>query len=332
MKKTDQPSAQTDQPSPHSAAGNLFDIAFPAKKILVTGGTGFIGKPLVQMLCDSGCSLKVLTRNPSQARQHQPNANISWVSSFDEIPNDGDFDVLINLAGESLAEGRWTATKKQRLMQSRIGTTSGLYDLVARLARKPEYLISGSAIGFYGPQSDWPLSETSATVDSFSHRLCSAWEAEAQRLTELGVAVCCVRLGVVLAEQNGAFAAIQQSFRVKVATQMGAGKQVFSWVHRRDVLRALAFLLALPPTERLTGPVNLTAPNAINYTELCDKLAQHHRTLVKLSLPSPLLRLILGEMANELLLTGQRVVPQRLLAQGFEFCYPTFDQVLASLP
>lgn len=300
-------------------------------RLLITGGTGFIGTPLVTMLSERGCDVTVLTRNCRRAADNQPAAGVTWIESLNALPSDSVFDAVINLAGESLAEGRWTKDKKQRLIDSRVSTTAALYDLVERLAHKPAYLISGSAVGFYGPQQDQKLDETSRSVDSFSHRLCAAWEGEADTLSEFGIAVCKLRLGVVLSADGGAFAQIKQSFRFKVATQMSSGEHYFSWVHRQDLLRIFEFLLTRHSSQRLTGPVNATAPGALTYRELCSALAKHYHTVVKVPLPAPLLRALLGDMAEELLLSGQRVEPAKLQQHGFTFNYPHLPQALPSL-
>lgn len=303
----------------------------PPLKLLVTGGTGFIGTPLVTMLSRCGCELTVLTRNKQRAAQTQPATSVRWIQSLDDLPNNAEVDVLINLAGESLAAGRWTSAKKQRLLDSRLRTTADLHALASRLDHKPKYLINGSAVGFYGPQRSQELDELGAAEDSFSHRLCAQWEAEADRLQEFGTKVCKLRLGVVLAAEGGAFEQIKQSFRFKLATQMGTGEHYFSWIHRHDLLRVFAFLLSREPSQRLVGPVNATAPGAVSYAQLCRELAQHYHTLLTLPLPRLLLSPLLGQMADELLLSGQRVSPGRLTASNFSFRYPDIPTALPTL-
>lgn len=300
-------------------------------RLLITGGTGFIGTPLVTLLCERGCDVTVLTRDRHRAARSQPAEGVTWLESLNALPSDSQFDVIINLAGESLASGRWTRQKKERLIDSRLSTTAALYDLVERLAKKPDYLINGSAVGFYGPQREQKLDEAGPSAESFSHSLCAAWENEADTLSEFGTAVCKLRLGVVLSAEGGAFAQIKQSFRFKVATQMSTGEHYFSWVHRQDLLRIFEFLLAREPHERLVGPVNATAPGALTYRELCTALAKHYDTLIKLPLPAPLLHLLVGEMADELLLTGQRVEPQKLRQHGFSFNFPSLPEALPTL-
>lgn len=304
---------------------------FPPKAVLITGATGFIGQPLLSMLIEHGCKVTALTRNVDLARHEQPSAAVSWISSLAAVEHDARFDVIINLAGESLADGRWTEAKKTRLLNSRIGTTAALYNLVQRLQVRPQYLINGSAVGFYGPQQDQILNEDSASRDSFSHRLCAAWEAEADRLSTLGVDVCKLRLGVVLADKGGAFQQLKLPFQMRIATQMGTGRQYFSWIHRQDLMRVFALLLSRQPEHRLVGPINATSPGAVSYKELTSVLAKHYHTLLTLPLPRLVLRPLLGQMADELLLTGQRVQPGQLLHHGFQFDFANLAAALQEL-
>lgn len=304
---------------------------FAPKTVLITGATGFIGQPLLRMPVAHGCEVTALTRNADLARVRQPSAAVSWISSLATVDDDARFDVIINLAGESLAQGRWTEAKKTRLLNSRIGTTAALYDLVRRLRTRPQYLINGSAVGFYGPHQDQILNEDSASKDSFSHRLCAAWEAEADRVSTLGVDVCKLRLGVVLADKGGAFQQLKLPFQMRLATQMGTGKQYFSWIHRQDLMRVFALLLDRLPEHRLVGPINATAPGAVSYRELTSVLAKHYHTLLTLPLPRLILRPLLGQMADGLLLTGQRVHPDQLLFHGFQFSFPDLATALQEL-
>src|SRR5690606_363424 len=268
----------------------------------VTGGTGLIGRPLVQQLLDADCEVSVLTRHVDAARRRQPGP-VQWLSDLKPWPADRGVDIIINLAGESLAEGRWTAAKKARLWDSRIETTKALVRLAGRLQQPPVCLINASAVGYYGPQGDQPLAENSPPVDSFSHRLCRAWETEAERMRKLGVDVVKLRFGVVLSDQGGALQEILKSFSLKVGTTMGTGQQWLSWIHLHDLINVLIF--SLQHHQELRGEVNATAPEPVTYGDLALKIGDRKRPLVMVPLPRPLLRIMLGEMAEELLLTGQ---------------------------
>lgn len=292
--------------------------------ILLTGGTGFIGAALVARLQARGDTITVYTRNDAL----QDTDALRYVTDLDAIPASSGFDAFINLAGESIAGGRWTAARKRALTDSRVGTTRTLLELARRLDRPPATLLSASAIGYYGPQDDTPLDEDADTVDCFSHRLCVAWEEEAAQFESLGTRVCLMRLGVVLGRDGGAFEQLKRSVQFGVATWLGSGRQWLSWVHREDVIRAMEFLLEHPT---LSGPFNLTAPGAVTNRGFSEALAQYRRALVWLPVPGLVLRAALGELADELLLTGQRVVPGRLEAAGFGFNYPDLSEALPTL-
>jgi uncharacterized protein (TIGR01777 family) len=293
-------------------------------KILLTGGTGFIGQPLVERLLQRGDTVTVYTRNASL----QGGERLDYVTDLDEIPASSGFDAFINLAGESIAGGRWTEARKQELLDSRVGTTRMLHDLASRLESPPATLLSASAIGYYGPQGDMPLDEEADTIDCFSHRLCVAWEEEAHRFESLGSRVCIMRLGVVLAADGGAFEQLKRSVQFGVATWLGSGEQWLSWVHRDDVLRAVEFLLDHPT---LAGPFNITAPEPVTNRGFSMALARQRGALLSLPVPGFVMRAAMGELADELLLTGQRVVPRNLQVAGFGFNYPDVSEALPRL-
>ncbi len=291
--------------------------------LLLTGGTGFIGTPLVARLRADGHHCTILSR---QARAEQD--GLRYVRSLDEVASDESLDAVINLAGESLAAKRWTRTYRQRMEDSRLGTTEALLGLFRRLDSPPATLLSGSAVGFYGHQGDKELSENASAVSGYAQGLCQRWETAAQQAGELGVRVCPLRLGVVLDDGGGALEQMSMSFRLGIASYMGGGSQWFSWIHRDDVVAAICFLLQ---RQDLSGPFNLTAPEPVTAKAFAVALRHHFHTLPPMSLPAPVARLLLGEMADELLLNGQRVVPTALLEAGFEFRYPELEQALAAI-
>lgn len=312
----------------HTMPEHFEHEALVPQRVLLTGGTGLIGQPLVQQLLDADCEVSVLTRYIDAARRNQPGP-VHWLDDLAQWPVEWGVDVIINLAGESLAEGRWTAARKERMWDSRIETTRSLVKLAGRLPHPPACLINASAVGYYGPQGDQPLVEDSTPNDSFSHRLCSAWETEADRMRKLGVDVVKLRFGVVLSRQGGALQELLKSFSLKVGTTMGNGQQWLSWIHLHDLLGIV--LYSLQHHQTLRGEVNATAPEPVTYRDLARKIADRTRPLVMLPLPRPLLRIMLGEMADELLLSGQRVLPKRLLQQGYSFRYPTLGEALEQL-
>lgn len=289
--------------------------------ILITGGTGFIGQALVPRLQRAGHSISILSRS-----RHRDTAQCTYLRSLDELPAESGPDAVLNLAGASLAGKRWTRAYKEELVASRVRTTRELVDHFADSARPPRVLLSASAIGYYGARGDERLTENAAPGSGFSSQLCQDWEAEAARATELGTRTCLLRLGVVLDRQGGALQQMALPFRFGVASWPGTGHQYLSWIHREDVAAAMEFLLE---SDQLAGVFNLTAPGPVTQREFCRAMQKHFRTLPGMPVPGPVMRLLLGEMADELLLTGQRVVPEALQRAGFRFRHPGIDDALA---
>lgn len=290
--------------------------------ILLTGGTGFIGQALVPALLKRDHQLTILSR---QARAGQ--ASCQFVQDLSSIPASTRIDALINLAGASLADKRWSTAYKAEIVNSRMATTSAVCALVERLEYQPDTLLSASAIGYYGHHGDEQLDEQSGATPGFAQDLCQRWEDLAQTLSP-GLRVCLLRLGVVLGPDGGALQQMLLPYKAGVASWLGGGGQWLSWVHRDDVVRAVLHLL---DDRSLQGPFNLTAPQPVTAREFCDHLRCHRRTWIKASLPAPIARLMLGEMADELLLNGQRVIPARLQAAGFEFRYPQLHDALVEI-
>lgn len=302
-------------------------------RVLVTGGTGFIGAKLCQKLLASGHQLVILTREPSDAvasfRDAQLNlGECQFIESFDDISHTAQLDAVINLAGASLADKRWTPSYKQEILSSRLQTTHALLELLKRLRDKPKVMLSASAIGYYGHHGDESLDESGATVAGFSQELCQRWEHAALEAQSLGIRVCIMRLGVVFDARGGAFVKMARPFRFGIANWVGDGRQWLSWVHRDDVVRAMQFLLERGDLE---GSFNITAPNPVTHRGFCEEMVRYTRVLVTLPIPGPLLRVLLGEMAQELLLNGQRVLPKALQDAGFKFEYASLEKAIADI-
>ncbi|MCB1690403.1 MAG: TIGR01777 family oxidoreductase [Halioglobus sp.] len=291
-------------------------------QILLTGGTGFIGTSLAQSLLEDGNELIVLSR-----RGHTDRPRCRYVQSLDKISGRVKLDAVINLAGASLAARRWSAAYKREIVTSRLDVTRELLALFSRMERRPPVLLSASAVGYYGHHGDGVLIESSPPAPGFAQALCRDWEGLALQVESLGVRVCLLRLGVVLDSGGGALAQMAKSFRFGVASWLGSGHQWLSWVHRRDVVRALIFLLKRGDMQ---GPFNITSPGPVTSRGFAAALQAHHSTFVRAGVPAPVMRALVGEMADELLLNGQRVVPQRLQAAGFEFTYPDIESALAA--
>lgn len=290
---------------------------------LITGGTGFIGSALIDALVADDHQVTVITR---QLLADKPRCH--YRAALEDVPCAMHFDGVVNLAGASLAGKRWTKRYKQEIIASRLNTTRDLVALVERLEHKPGVLLSASAIGYYGHHGDEVLAEDGAGSPGFSRTLCLDWEDAAMAAAELGVRVCLLRFGVVLDRNGGALEEMARPFQFGVANWLGSGRQWLSWVHRHDVVAAIRFLHDRPD---LAGPFNITAPEPVTSRGFCDAMKRHKRTLITAPVPAPVMRLLVGEMADELLLQGQRVVPARLQAADFEFAFPQLDEALADI-
>ncbi len=292
-------------------------------RILVTGGSGFIGSALCPHLRAQGHDVVVLTRNVPATARRMPE-----VRAIGRLQDADDIDAVINLAGESLTGGRWTARRKQAMRDSRLGTTRALLGWIAASAYRPRVLVSGSAVGYYGPRDDdAPLDESAPPGNDFGATLCRDWEEEAQAAAALGVRVAIVRPGIVLDDDGGALAKMLPAFRLGAGGAMGDGRQWMSWITRADLVRMIAWLLARDDAQ---GAYNATAPAPVRNREFADTLAATLHLPARLDMPAPALRLLFGEMAG-ILLTGQRVVPVRAQAEGFAFDHPTLAQALRAI-
>ncbi|MBS0581687.1 MAG: TIGR01777 family oxidoreductase [Proteobacteria bacterium] len=280
-------------------------------RCLITGGSGFIGLALCRSLLADGHEAVVLTRDPQRARRRLP----AEVALIDRLCDAADVDAVVNLAGENLAERRWSEARKQALRESRLATTRDLVDWIAACKQKPRVLVSGSAVGWYGARGDEELAEDAAAGNDFAAQLCRDWETEAAKATAFGVRVCRVRTGIVLDADGGALAKMLLPFRLGLGGPFGDGRQWMSWIAREDEVRLIRWLI---DTESAQGAYNATAPMPVTNADFTRALgAALHRPAI-LPAPAFALRLMLGEMAD-LLLTGQRVIPARAQAQGFKF-------------
>lgn len=292
-------------------------------QILITGGSGFIGQALLPALEKAGHGILLLSR------QERPlDGRYRAVKELAGIDSGEPIDAVINLAGASMAGRRWTRRYKRELVESRIRTTRGLVSLFERLETKPQVLLSASAIGYYGHHGDETLAEDGGSTPGFAQALCADWEGVAREVEAMGVRLCLMRLGVVLDAGGGAFEQMFLPFRLGVGNYIGSGQQWLSWIHRADAVAAMLFLLQHPT---LSGPFNLTAPEPVTSRGFCEAASNRTRTLITLPMPAPVMRLAVGEMAGELLINGQRVVPAALQRAGFEFSYPRLPEALAAI-
>jgi len=292
-------------------------------KILITGGTGFIGSALTRSLTDQGYEVTVLSRNPDSVEKIC-GPGVNALNNLNQLKPKDTFQAIINLAGAPIFDARWSDARKQIIRDSRIGLTKQLVASMARMAVKPELLISGSAIGYYGDQGDTVLTEQSATHKDFSEQLCTDWENEAKKAEQLGVRVCLIRTGLVLAEGGGLLKRMLLPFRLGLGGRLGDGQQWMSWIHRQDWI-AIARLMITDSS--MQGAYNATAPNPVTNSEFARTLAHCLNRPALLPVPAWLLKILLGEMSG-LVLGSQRVMPERLLALGFRFQYTDLSSAL----
>lgn len=298
-------------------------------RILIAGGTGFIGKAMVRHFAPQH-SVWVLTRAPERAEPILPEgvraigwdgqALGDWARTIDEV------DVVINLAGESIAQ-RWTPEVKRRLWDSRVRPTELLAQAIMQATQPPRLLLQASGIGVYDQNPAVVADENGPYGTGFLAELGKAWEAAAQPVEARGVRVCYMRIGVVLGRGGGALERMLTPFKLGIGGPIGSGKQWLSWIHLRDVVEAAAFLIA---REDLRGAFNFTAPNPVTMNEFARTLGRVLLRPAFLRAPAFALRLMLGEMAD-FLLEGSRVLPKRLLEAGFSFRFPTVDAALRDL-
>lgn len=305
------------------------------KTVLVTGGTGFVGRLLVNALLADGQHVTLLTRNISKANK-MFGGRVTCVDDLQALPTNHPIDVVINLAGARILGWRWTQARKSVLRDSRIGLTQKLIDWIARADHKPELFLSASAIGYYGIQKigdDTELNEESPSQSIFMSSLCRDWEASAHAATQFGVQVVSMRFGLVLGH-GGALPMMLLPIKLGMGGALGSGKQWMSWIHVEDLLRAIAHIwqLAESPTTKLTvKPVyNFTAPQTISQLEFSKTAAKILHRPCCIPTPAWPMRLVMGEQAD-LLLEGQRVVPTNLISSGFAFNYCRIDDALQNL-
>ncbi len=297
-------------------------------KALVTGATGFVGPRLLRLL-DSPV---VVSRSPERARRAVGNLAgpiFRWDPMREPLPAEAleGVDVIYHLAGESVAEGRWTAAQKARIRESRVIGTRHLVQGIKQVDRKPSVLVSASAVGYYGNRGDEELTESAAPADDFLAEVCVAWEREAMAAEQLGVRTVTARTGIVLGAGGGALAKMLTPFKLGAGGPLGNGKQWMPWVHVADLARLYVHAADTPS---INGPMNAVAPNPVRNSEFTKALGrQLHRPAF---MPAPYLglRLLFGEFA-QVLFASQRVIPQVALETGFVFQYPDIASALREI-
>ncbi len=299
-------------------------------KIAIVGATGFVGSRLVEQLQTQGHQVKILTRNPGAATSRFPQAEVigytplqsgEWQKSLSGC------DAVVNLAGEPIAEKRWTPAQKQTILDSRNLGTQKIVEAIDRADIKPQVLINASAIGYYGTSETAKFDETSAAGKDFLAEVCTAWETAAQAVTASGTRLVILRMGIVLGENGGALGKMLAPFSAFVGGPIGSGKQWFSWIHRDDVVK---LIIAAITDSQMQGVYNATAPNPVTMQDFAQTLGTVMSRPSWLPVPNFALEAMLGEGAI-VVLQGQQVIPTHTLAQGFNFQYPQLQPALTAI-
>ena len=295
------------------------------RTILVTGGSGFIGRNLcnkVTSLCDR---LIVLSRNPAKSAQVLPKS-VQIISALKQLKQP--VDILVNLAGEPIADRRWSEKRKAKITQSRIQTTQKLYEYFKQGAKPPSIVISGSAIGYYGGGlvNNQPVTEDGAVQPNFSSQLCAHWENTAGQFNNLGARVCYLRTGIVLGKQ-GALSKLLPAFKLGLGGPIATGRQWMPWIHIDDMIDIILYAIQ----QEIAGPINCTAPNPVTNKEFAKTLGRVLKRPARAPMPENIVKLLFGQMGDELMVQGRRVIPQKLQQQGFQFKYDDLHSALFQL-
>jgi uncharacterized protein len=299
-------------------------------KILVTGSTGLVGTALIQALARDGHTVCRLMRPQSvSAGGTKEGFDVAWNPATGELGGAGvGADAVVNLAGASIAGGRWTRERKELLGTSRIDTTRALVNVLAKMNARPRVLVSASAIGIYGDRGEEVLTEESKPGTDFLATLALEWEAEALKAEALGIRVVLARFGIILARNGGALAKMLFPFKLGVGGRLGSGKQWMSWITLEDVVAIIRFALE---NLAIRGAINVVAPNAVQNADFTKFLAKALHRPALFPAPAFALRLALGEMADALLLSSQRVTPRALEKLGYRFFHSDLSAALRSL-
>jgi hypothetical protein len=302
-----------------------------AMKIVIAGGSGFLGRPLAATLAEQGHDVVTLTRGNAARRGHTRSRAVAWTPNGDAGPWAAELSgagAVINLAGEPIAGKRWSAAQKQRILDSRVQATRSLVRAIQAAPAPPPVFVSGSAVGYYGPRGDEVVPEETPAGLDFLARVCVQWETEALLAATDRTRVVCVRTGLVLEKDGGALPRMLPPFKFGAGGPVGSGRQYWPWIHRADWIALVQWAMQTPAA---TVAINGTAPNPATNAEFARALGRALRRPSFMPAPGFALRLLLGEMADALLLSGQRAVPARPERLGFRFRYPNLDEALAAI-
>ena len=300
-------------------------------RVVVAGGSGFIGRKLIGGLLQEHHEVTLISRTPEKTGNYFPGVQVRFWDAKNETALTGILDgadAVINLTGESLASKRWTQIQKERILFSRIESTRALILAINHALHKPFVLLNASAVGYYGNVPEGDVTESAPRGTGFLADVCARWEEEALKVQKSGVRVVLLRTGVVLDNKGGALQNIILPFRLFLGGPPGSGSQWFPWIHLQDEVSAILFALE---NEHITGPLNLAAPDSVRMMDFCRKLGKILRRPSWMHTPAWILNLILGEMAQPLLFHGQKMIPKKLIESGFKFHFPKLEDALRDL-
>ncbi|MFD3392499.1 TIGR01777 family oxidoreductase [Alteromonas macleodii] len=293
--------------------------------ILLTGGTGLIGSEFIRQYSREH-EFTVISRDALKAKSKLGD-NVKIVENVSSIENFESFDAVINLAGEPIADKRWTDTQKKIICDSRWDITSELVSKINSCDTPPSVFLSGSAIGYYGNQGDKLVTEETPPHNEFTHELCAKWEAIAQSVDQAKTRVVTLRTGVVLTEKGGALGKMALPFKLGAGGTLGSGSQYLAWIHLQDMVRAISFLLE---NSACSGAFNLTAPKPVTNKVFSKALAKALGRPCLFNVPGFVMKVVMGE-SSTMILEGQRVIPQKLTTAGFSFELPSIDEALSEI-
>lgn len=300
-------------------------------KVVIAGGSGLIGRRLIEELLRAQHEVIVLSRRPENVRNVFPAVHAEF---WDAKTSDGIINVLegadaiINLTGESIAAKRWTPKQKKQILSSRIESTHAIVDAIKHTKRKPTVLLNASAVGYYGNVPEGEVTEANPRGTGFLADVCTLWEAAALRARDSDVRVVLLRTGIVLDKNGGALKKLLLPFRLFIGGPLGSGKQWFPWIHLEDEVNAILFAME---KQDISGPLNLAALETVRMLEFCQVLGKILHRPSLMHVPAFVLKLALGEMAEPLLLHGQKIISQKLISAGFKFQFPSLEDALRKM-
>ncbi|HEX7064667.1 MAG TPA: TIGR01777 family oxidoreductase [Bacillales bacterium] len=297
--------------------------------VVITGGTGFVGQELTNSLINDGHKVSILTRNPAGKPEKRNVTYVKWLADGAEPEKElQNVDAIVNLAGESINSGRWTAKRKQQILDSRVKATKSVMGIIEKLDRKPDVLVNASAVGYYGmSESETFTEEAQVHADDFLAGVVRRWEKEAAQAEAHGVRTVFARFGVIFGEEDGALPRMVLPYKLGVGGTVGSGKQWLSWVHIDDVAGMIRFAIENPAVK---GPLNVTAPEPEKMKEIGQTIGEIMHRPHWMPVPDFAMKAALGEMSN-LLLKGQRVLPQKAERHGYNFHHPLLKPALNNL-